>query len=360
MLTDFEYSLISTEDDHSLDIKFRVSGIDYVHHTSGKGSIAKSYYSSYDTGFKIENGFFHSLISSSEHKISSGILPPAIKYYYPGAIVFERPPCYQVVQYIPHTVEGMNGEDWDEEDEIQVYRIPIPWQLYIIEYDAKNFICNNVRMFFMKSSLNSVDQNVYMPPLPNFYTGGQLCRPMFSSYSELDHYSKDVSGVIASAHDWIWNSGFNHDLTENIFQVACQRAPREFALNLMLDTVSSSFWRSISPKTIHGLLKQWESYPLEEILNLNWPNPSLNKTFDSDANWYTSEGSGRFDIEAEDDNDYLSQLGSLHNIEQTYADIVYHMAHNNQSSLFINNRNFDRDLINAISKIKIIHEKTSN
>jgi len=354
MLTDFEYSIISTDNDHSLDVEFNLSGIKYSHHTTGEGSIPRSYF---DHGVKIQDGFFESLITSSQGKVSSGILPPALKYYYPGAIVFERPPCYQVIQYIPETVEGMGqeDEDWDEEDHVQMYRIPIPWQLYVIEYDAKNYICNNVRMFFMNSSLTSVDQNVYMPPLPNFYTGGQLCRPMFSSYTELDRYPKDISGVIASAHDWIWNSGFNHDLTENIYHVKLQHSPRQFSSNLVLESVAhSSWWRCVSPNTIHSLLKEWEAYPIEDVLNLIWPNPSLGKTFDADREWYANGGSDRFDICAEEEEDFLDQIGPLHEIEQTYADIIHHMTNNNSHSVFIHNRNFSRDLVNAISNIKIL------
>ena len=50
---------------------------------------------------------------------------------------------------------------------------------------------------------------------------------MYESMEDIDGYSKDLSGVIASAYDWIWNSGFNHDLTENFYHVIRQRVPAE-------------------------------------------------------------------------------------------------------------------------------------
>ena len=33
---------------------------------------------------------------------------------------------------------------------------------------------------------------------------------------DIEKYPKDLSGVMASAYDWIWNSGFNFDITEGI------------------------------------------------------------------------------------------------------------------------------------------------
>ena len=33
---------------------------------------------------------------------------------------------------------------------------------------------------------------------------------------DIEKYPKDLSGIIASAYDWIWNSGFNFDITESI------------------------------------------------------------------------------------------------------------------------------------------------
>lgn len=274
-------------------------------------------------------GFFQNLIAQFNPDLNSGILPPAIKYYTPGLVVFERPPCYQMVQYTP-----MSMDQIEEDSESIPYRIALPWQLYIIQYDPNKFYCSSVRMFFMKSSLTSPEQTLYMPSIPNFFTNGLLCRPMYDSMEDVDRYSKDLSGVIASAYDWIWNSGFNHDLTETFYYVYRMNTP-----SVLLEThnahhsvnsntsyrgigSSNGYYRGINPSHIRAILEDWEKIDITDILNLTWPNPSLNQNFENDAQWYFENDQERFDVSCEDYDYFCEEIPAVRDVEQTYRHII--------------------------------------
>jgi hypothetical protein len=315
MITKFKYSYISYDDEHrwnedplvDLSLSYNSHQIDYS--TSMSDKLNK------------EKGFIKSLLANNKQKLISDIVPPAIKYRSNGVVVFERPPSYQVVQYAPQNVSNL-----DDDTPIHVYRIPIPWQLYVITYNPDKYYCNSVRMYFMKSSLHSPEQTVYMPPIPNFFTNGLLCRPMYDSMEDVDGYSKDLSGVIASAYDWIWNSGFNHDLTENFYHVVRQKKPVEILnlYNRLQEVNSSGYFRGITPTHLKAILESWEKIDLNNILDLNWPNPSLTQSFEEDRNYYFEHDPERFDL----DTDYEDSIESidtsdLYKESQTYRQMIH-------------------------------------
>lgn len=312
MTSNFKYSYISVHKKESSH---------YLNREKDFNVYTELNYNSFGVDFSISQDknaeaskkrFIHNLSTANDFNISSGILPPAIKYSIPGVIVFERPPSQQVVQYIPSPVHSMG-----DEDEIHTFRIPIPWQLYIITYDPKTYLCNSVRMLFMKSSLNSINQRMYMPPLPNFFTNGSLCRPMYSEMEDIERYSKDLAGVINSAYDWIWNSGFNHDLTENIYYLRVTKTPVELIDdNTFRYSDGSNYFRSIGPKAICSVFSNWENISFENILNLSWPNPSLTRSFEDDMQYYIDNDYDRF--EAEDSE----QFPTLHEEEQNYSQVI--------------------------------------
>jgi len=221
----------------------------------------------------------------------SGILPPGLLYLTKNYLVFEKPPCYQTLFVIPTRVEEI---DYDIH-EPTVYRLPIPWQLYIVAFSqtqdntsltsSSSLSTSSVRMHFMNSPLMSLDQEVYMAPLNNFYTTGDLCRPMFDSMDDLERYSKDVAGVMQSAYDWIWNSGTNLDLTDSVVNCFIQ-----FKNN----TTTSVFTpENLCPRYIRGsyyctyehlnyFYSLWEKIPLHEVSNLDWPSNSHGPRFHVD------------------------------------------------------------------------------
>jgi hypothetical protein len=315
MINQFKYSYISFENDTpwneepvvDLSLSYNSHNMEYNFNSNKKLSKDK--------------GFIKSLININKKNIVSDIVPPAIKYHSNGIVVFERPPSYQVVQYAPQNVSSLN-----DDTPVYIYRIPVPWQLYVMTYDPNKYFCNSVRMYFMKSSLNSSEQNVYMPPIPNFFTNGLLCRPMFDDMKDIDGYSKNLSGVIASAYDWIWNTGFNHDLTENFYHVIKQKKPIELTisyLNLGPNINTHGYYRGMTPTHVQSILGDWESLDLNNILDLDWPNPSLMQTFESDRGYYYEHDPERFDIDTScDDPSESIDLSDLYQESQTYCQMI--------------------------------------
>jgi hypothetical protein len=203
-------------------------------------------------------------------------------------VVFERPPTYQNVFYNVNRVEDQQTDE--DSENIILYRIPMPWQVYIATF-TKDYYINDVYMFFSNTSLFTKDQEVYLPPLPNFYTNGLLCRPVFAHMEDIERYPKNLSGIIAGAYDWIWNNGTNNDLNEAMVHVnlqiakdPTQRSNTIFSKMSEQDYVSSFYnpyntHYYLSPK-VKLMLSSWEKCTLEEVVNYKWPTFSLDKHFD--------------------------------------------------------------------------------
>jgi hypothetical protein len=343
MIRNFKYSYIklpehdTTVPNTFTDVSFSTFGMTY--------DKSDSKYTDYWKDTIYEQGFFQNLIQEYNPNINSGILPPAIKYNAPGLVVFERPPCYQMIQYTPYPMSEI-----EEDSETLCYRVALPWQLYIIQYDPNKFYCSSVRMFFMNSSLTSPEQTLYMPPIPNFFTSGLLCRPMYDTMEDVDRYSKDLSGVIASAYYWIWNSVFNHDLTENFYYVQRMNAPSQ-----LLETISSlslssvsGYYRGIGPSHLSAILGDWEKIDISNILNLNWPNPSLNQNFENDSTFYFESDQERFELDTEDYEFFCDEIPPVREIQQTYRHVIKYIL---ETDFVDNSSNFGKAVTNAFLKI---------
>ena len=77
---------------------------------------------------------------------STGLMPPGVKAIFPNVVVFERPPTYQNIFYIADAVSERMS------DEQNVYRIALPWQLYIAVYNS-DFVfynCSRLLLLFLK------------------------------------------------------------------------------------------------------------------------------------------------------------------------------------------------------------------
>lgn len=234
------------------------------------------------------NNFLQPILSDGIVKTNTGIMPPGVIALTNEFVVFERPPEYKNIFLCPRVVAEINDESLQEEN-ILMFRVPIPWQLYIVHYNVSRmngvteFYTTDVRMHFMKSNMLDFNQEIFMATLPNFYANGNLCRPMFSTMDEIERYPKSIIGVIESAYDWIWNNGTNLDLTECIAQYYIQ------ARNMPItDTVFGKRFSRVPHKVGIGsyyvmldaaqlFLQEWEQYSLEEVCQLNWPTNSEKK-----------------------------------------------------------------------------------
>lgn len=235
------------------------------------------------------NDFIQKSISNCIEK-ASGILPPGVRFITKDFVVYERRPEYVNIFLIPKLLSDISDTDMSYN-----FRIPLPWQLYIIQYTSIvnsegniDYYPSNVKLHFMKESLHSLDQEMMLAPLPNFYTNGVLCRPMFASMEETERYSKDISGVIQAAYDWIWNCGTNMDLTESCAQVFIQlhsinAEETIFEKDLDLRQFKVPFGSYyINSDLVVQLFSMWEKYSLEEIVQKVWPYNSLEMNFSRD------------------------------------------------------------------------------
>ena len=298
------------------------------------------------------DAIFSFLNSLDKRNIESGLLPPGFRVSIPGCVIFERPPSMQLVQYIDATVESISNyeeqgsyyEDDDEEsgeyhEELNsyTYRIPVPWQLYIATYStnpASMYRVTSIRMYFMNGPLNNPDVQVYAPYINNFFANASLCTPMFDTIDEIERYPQNVAGVIASAYDWVWNTGFNADLRE------------------CLDLNFSSYVSSKNP-LIAGFRQKYQNrdfgylniYPAfykylsdftpADIINLEWATPSYAHHYDLDRQLLFSNDKKLMEEFKESDYynpdssdlfyDFKRWLPDQQQTKKTYSDIINSM-----------------------------------
>lgn len=226
------------------------------------------------------------IISTNLLSQDTGIMPPGVLFVKKNSLVFERPPAYQNVFFIP---KRLDDSDYSEEP-VTSYRILVPWQLYIVHF-SDNYRTNAVRIHFMNSSLQHLDQEVYMAPMANLYSSGDLCRPMFDSIEDIERYTPDHAGVIASAYDWVWNSGTNVDLTESIVHYYKQmfsttdktsfiQKSTSIELRTIVETFSSYY---CSSNLVKYLYQSWEqNVNFDNLYSFSWPSNSKNYNFRQD------------------------------------------------------------------------------
>lgn len=204
------------------------------------------------------------------------IIFPGLRYASEGVLIFERPPTHKVFDLSRDYQLSVNSET----RQAQFY-LPIPWQVYIAIYNPATMRLVSVKMFFTSNSLVDLNQEVSAPPLYNFYSNGTLCRPMFENIDDIEKYPKTYSGVIASAYDWIWNSGFNFDITENISHYIQSKNFYSFLPFLKSPAAKASFKSLVDnplsgiPKTLDfsyakSLYNCWQDIELKDICSVTW------------------------------------------------------------------------------------------
>lgn len=307
--------------------------------------------SSYSGNFSTNNvnAAISFLKSLDKKTVESGLLPPGLRLILPGCIIFERPPSMQLVQYIDSSVESIieleENEDYDAL-EPHVFQIPIPWQLYIATYSThpgSMYRVTDVRMYFMNTPLTHPDVNLYAPYIPNFFTDAHLCSPMFDDHYEINRYSQDLAGVMSSAYDWVWNTGFNADLRECIDQTINQlRNINPIVKDFYNDYRNSDKYYNSSMYT--AFYKFLSNYSIEDVVNLTWANISYTTYFDRDYDFIYNSDSPlveKFrDSEDYDENNddvryfknWLDSVVSIHNLQKTYNDIINALFYPNENN----------------------------
>jgi hypothetical protein len=319
--------------------------------------INNSYTSFKSSDIDLISNSFHSVLSHSS--IDTGLLPPGVRYISPGFVVFERPPSMHLIQYIDNSLDQISSEGeeyYDEENEqfieevelepISTYYIPVPWQLYIASYSTtpgSQYFLTSVKMFFMNTPLIGDHVQLYSPYIPNFYANGYLCNPRIDSFDDINRYQKNISGVIESAYDWIWNTGFNADLYECISQT-CVQKPNQFIKEQFIKKVNY-----YSSSIVNNFYEQISNLSLEEVTNMKWANPSYASHFNADKSmlqYYKFKPEEAFSLylnkfqlplDTSIDDDKVNFYSWLHeNLDQapkTYSHIINYMYKSQDTSL---------------------------
>jgi hypothetical protein len=285
----------------------------------------------------LNSSFYPQFLDNTfDTNIPSGLIQPGLRAIYPGIVIFERPPSMQMVQYVAMNMDGINEheEEYEEYPDVYRYYIPVPWQVYVASYSLynNNPVLNSVKMFFAKEPLTHKNVELYLPYIPNFFTNGTLCAPHFDDSDEIYRYPADISGIIASAYDWVWNTGFNQDLIDgpmtniNYSYTGNNPVVKHIRQNPSIDLVTS-FYKKIS------------EYTPQDVVSFDWVPPSYTTYFDSGGEisyLYTlpafqQDCVSDLDIEIPSDSsfqDYISLsqfsewIGDYHHIPKTYADIM--------------------------------------
>lgn len=214
---------------------------------------------------------FDCQVEDKDKKALQSLIFPGVRHIENNMIIFEMPPAYRHISYQHAYRDTANGTSYRK------YYIPVPWQVYVATF-SNDMRLVDVQMYFSKTSLYSMDQRLYSPPLLNFYGSGLLCRPFFDSLDDVEKYPKTISGIMSSAFDWIWNTGSNWDITEPISQYlhsGFYSSMKPFVDDKVYEALTKYF-HGAAPHTnaqtlsVDAMFSLWEKVPLENVLDLDW------------------------------------------------------------------------------------------
>lgn len=177
------------------------------------------------------------------------ILPPAVRYISPerNLLIWERPPSYITVNYSPKKQSYLSASG----DSAYVYRLPVPWQVYVIGYNSQ-YVMHTIYMYFRTAPLSNESKDVCLPPLSNFYATGKLCQAVYDDIPD----ATNLFQMLNNAYEMIWNSGFNDDLYDSMNN-CIQRAGRNHPFLM-------------SGADIPGTYNRWGKLGLDKIMELQW------------------------------------------------------------------------------------------
>lgn len=195
------------------------------------------------------------------------IMPPAVRYLSSDRrrLIWERPPGFHTINYSP---VPQNKTQASSESKVQ-YRIPVPWQVYLICFN-EDYVINTMYMFFRNSPLIYGDTTVGYPPLNNFYRDGKLCQAVYDHMPD----ASNLFQMLDNAYNMVWNSGFNEDLHDTIDVAFTSNNDKSHPLLCY-------------PEWNNRLLlyKKWASISLQKMVGATWPQayPDAMKLLDSHA-----------------------------------------------------------------------------
>ena len=150
---------------------------------------------------------------------------------------------------------------------------------------------------------------------------------MFDSSWEINRYSQDLAGVISSAYDWVWNTGFNADLHECVDQTVNQKHKDNEIVKSFREKYSSGEYHHHS---FHqAFYSHMSKYSIEDVVNLPWANPSYTSYHDNDYRYMLQNQITDFEPEQSDELSVMDQfkeyIGPSFDIVKSYSDIIKSM-----------------------------------
>lgn len=267
--------------------------------------------------------------TSSKEDENYDLLIPGLRYIGKNYLIFEMPPTQKVVNY---------KEAYREDSSVtnHEFYIPVPWQVYIAIFDPDTMRLLSVQMYFSNTPLTSFEQQLYLSPMLNFYSSGMLCRPFFETIEDIEKYPKNITGVFASAYDWVWNSGYNFDIVEPIAEFIC--SPQfDYFTTLLPDTSQNKILidalkrvktpsNRLPPVYVHTFFSLWQQLSLYQVTTLQWTPFSIYSDFFNtpDNEYYDTESFENFlneygftlveeyDEDHDPDDDYITAEDVLH------------------------------------------------
>lgn len=210
--------------------------------------------------------FEENIASSFKSQLSnSGLLPSGCLYADKTGklVMFERPPRYQQITYYP---ESRQDAIESEEDRSRTFMIPLPWQIYIAEYQSSGKLFS-IKMFFSDSEVNQLSNvsgtnefyisnlnktPLRVPTLPNIYGNYNFCIDNEVIYAQ-DH---TLEAKIFGAYNAVWDTVFNNDLLDTYSPGIDQ------ATSFLANKKSRNY--SIDP---FNFFKDWADFSIGELLN---------------------------------------------------------------------------------------------
>lgn len=195
------------------------------------------------------------------------LLPPGLRYLgeLEDVAVLEVPPRTVTVRvngtdYTRDDDDGYYNEDgeWIDKDDDDYdapdhtptsYTIHLPWQVYLSRADSMNWV------FFRNEMLTSLDDELFVAPLPNQYSDGHFC---------LNHAPKGIT-VVEQVLDFsatMWSGMFNNELTD-MFSAFIENSPKDHLLREGLDYADLD--------TLHDMFALWSRLSQAEVLDVPWP-----------------------------------------------------------------------------------------
>jgi len=241
--------------------------------------------------------FYKTLVGKSQINIPSGIIPPGLLYCSEKILIFERPPALKTIQWTPQMLDNI-----DDDTEYATFEIPVPWQVYFVHFTktSDNYhVINKIFLTFSNTPIYSLNQPLYLPPLTNVYTNGQVCQPHYSHYDDLIEGTETIAGIMQNAYNQVWSSSMNVDLTSAPLKllkhfalpglrIHNQRCMIEPTIKSYANTVAHKmrhvptidcFGYYTNPQTVHSFYRSWETISLNDICDMEW-SPSDKKIND--------------------------------------------------------------------------------